>query len=55
MQAYIKITVNSSVWGITSYNAVKMELCDGGVAFWAGGRSYFYDAEDVISIEPFVA
>ena len=52
MQAFIKITVKSKVWGTTSYNAVKMELRDGGVAFWAGGSGYFYETEDVVSIEP---
>lgn len=51
-QAFIRITVRSAVWGVTSYNAVRMELRDGGVAFWAGGQGHFAKAEDVLGIEP---
>ena len=54
MQSFIKITVRDR-FGVDStrtFYAVRMELADGGVRFWAGGHGYWFDAADVVSIEP---
>lgn len=54
MQPFIKITVLDSFdkTAIRTFYAVRMELADGGVRFWAGGHGYFCPAADVVSIEP---
>lgn len=55
MQAFIKITVNSKRFGVQVFHAVRMELVDGGIKFYAGGHGYWFSTEDVISIEPEMA
>ena len=55
MQAFIKITVNSAVNGVRVFHAVRMELVDSGIKFYAGGYGYWFSVDDVISIEPEIA
>lgn len=53
MQAFIKITAKDNrVDGTRTFYAVRMELVDGGVRFWAGGHGYFFKAGDILKIEP---
>lgn len=55
MQAFIKITTNTERFGVQVFHAVRMELVDGGIKFYAGGHGYMFQAKDVISIEPEIA